>query len=232
VIYIDELLKTNGAFFNQKLKPKDVFPGFRKGCSMFAFNAGNFSFIDVIKYIINETGPCHAFISAWVGGAASIKKVLRFLRNDRFLSVRFLFDRILPNTRPDDFGFLVENFGIESVRILRTHAKFCVLWNSEWYVVIETSANLNKNLRLEFFRITEDEKFCGFFMDFMENVFRLIPPPSASAKLAQKVGTRTWRPIPGNIPSTPLHAEKPKTPKGEKEIVGSWSFADNLNFDL
>lgn len=164
------------ARFMKNSAPGDIFSNFRKGYSGFGMNNGSFSFGDVIEYILTCTGPSHALISSWVASQVSVDKVVEILDNRRLISVRFLLDRMFAKSRPKVYDFIVRRFGVNSIRTTRTHVKFCVLHNEKWFVVIETSANLNRNMRLESFRITEDRAFCMFFKEMFDNFFNVISP--------------------------------------------------------
>lgn len=83
---------------------------------------------------------------------------------------------MLSESRKPVYNYIIKNFGIDSIRTTRTHAKFCILHNDDYHVVIETSANLNKNTRLETFRITEDRQFCEFFINIFDHFFNIIMP--------------------------------------------------------
>ena len=55
--------------------------------------------------------------------------------------------------------------------------------------MIETSANLNKNVRLESFRITENKEFCDFFRNMFYEFFNEISPSENKLlSSAQKLG--------------------------------------------
>lgn len=162
--------------FIKNSTPKDIFPELKKGYSAFGMNNGSFSFGDVIEHVLSKTDSAHALISSWVASQAASEKVVEFLDNRRLISARFLLDRMFTETRRPVYNFIVRKFGVNAVRTSRVHTKFCVLYNEDWFFVIETSANLNKNLRLESFRVTEDEKYCMFFKDMFDNFFNVISP--------------------------------------------------------
>lgn len=165
--------------------PADIFPRFRKGFSGFGMNNGSFSFGDVIEYVLTRTGPAHALISTWVASQRATEKVIDLLANRRLISAKFLLDTMFANTRPEIYDFIIKKFGADSIRTTHTHVKFCVLRNEKWSVVIETSANLNLNRRLESFRITENEAFCAFFKEMFDNFFQIMPEKTNSKEAAR-----------------------------------------------
>ena len=46
--------------------------------------------------------------------------------------------------------------------------------NEKWDIVVRTSANLNRNLRLENFEIDENKDFADFFQKFFDEAFSQI----------------------------------------------------------
>lgn len=174
--------------FIKNSTPRDIFPGFGKGYSTFGMNNGSFSFADVIEYILNHTGPAHALLSSWVASRAAGEKVIDLMNNRRLLSAKFLVDKMVMETRGNFYELIVRRFGVDAIRTSLVHAKFCVLRNNDWSVVIETSANLNRNRRLESFRITENERFCLFFEEIFDNFFNVISPKeNGSLASARKI---------------------------------------------
>lgn len=68
---------------------------------------------------------------------------------------------------------MLDRFG-DCIRTTRIHAKFVVIRNEQWNIVIRTSANLNKNVRLENFEIDDDKDFADFFQKFFDEAFKKI----------------------------------------------------------
>lgn len=218
-----ELPLPETARFIKNSSPEDIFPDFKKGYSAFGMNNGSFSFGDVIEYVLNHTGPAHAMISSWVASQAASEKVVDWLGNRRILSARFLLDRMFTETRRKVYDFIVRKFGLDSIRTSRIHTKFCVLHNEDWFVVIETSANLNKNTRLEIFRITEDKAFCMFFKEMFDNFFNIISPKeNGLLAAAQKLGELPDIPDTGKtgLPDKSLAGIKLENPVLDDDLAG------------
>lgn len=145
----------------------------QKGMRRFGFTAGQFSLSDLIQYILSQTGPADLYISTWAASSAGLKKSFEFLQNGMLRNIRFMIDTGAKQYRDNQFGELLDKFG-DCIRTTRIHAKFAVIRNEEWDVVIRTSANLNKNLRLENFEIDENKEFADFFQKFFDEAFSQI----------------------------------------------------------
>lgn len=126
-----------------------------KGCDLFGLTKGDFSMIDILRHIAREIGPCRIDVGTWTAAAAEIKQAEAMLADRNILSMRWLVDRSFPQRQAKYFASLLERFGPDSVRLARFHAKFLLLENDDYSVVVRTSMNLNENRRIEFFEISE-----------------------------------------------------------------------------
>ena len=70
---------------------------------------------------------------------------------------------------------VVDLLGPESIRTVRSHAKFVVITNDEWNVLITSSMNLNLNPRIEHFDMTDDVERCAMFLAFVDGLFEELP---------------------------------------------------------
>ncbi len=158
---------------SSSLGVEEICGSIEKGMRRFGFTAGQFSFSDLIEYILNQTGPADLFISTWAASSAGLKKAFEFLDNGMLRNIRFMIDAGAKQYRDNQFGELLDKFG-DCIRTTRIHAKFAVIKNDEWNIVIRTSANLNRNLRLENFEIDENKDFTNFFVKFFDEAFKQI----------------------------------------------------------
>ncbi|QQK75143.1 hypothetical protein HUG15_05675 [Salicibibacter cibarius] len=80
-------------------------------------------------------------------------------------------DRSFPTRQPAYCQQLIDTFGADSLRLTRTHAKFILLDNDDWHLVIRTSMNLNENARVENFEISDDPDMHAFMMQLVDEVW-------------------------------------------------------------
>ena len=149
---------------------EEAFPSLEKNMSEFVFSNGSFSLIDLIDYILKKTGKAKIDVSTWVASYASINHIIDFLEDQRINEFRFLMDSGFKNTRRELYDH-IDKFFPNSIALTRTHSKFTIIHNDEYNFVIETSANLNKNNRLENFRVTEDKTYCDFFRGVFNDIY-------------------------------------------------------------
>lgn len=141
------------------------------GCEIFGFTKGQFSLMDIIIAILEQTGPADVDISTWTAGDADIRHCYQFVESGKIRSTRWVVDRSFPSRQPEYFDALCQRFGAESVRITRTHAKFCLIRNEEWDLALRSSMNLNMNPRFENFEISDDPALSGYFGEVVDEVY-------------------------------------------------------------
>ena len=149
---------------------EEAFPKIEKNMCEFTFFNGAFSLIDVIDYVLEKTGTACVDISSWVASYASFNHIIDFLEDQKLNKMRFLMDSGFARTRKELYNH-IQKWYPDSIALTKTHAKFVLIYNNEYSFVIETSANLNKNNRLESFRITEDNKYCDFFKSTFDDIY-------------------------------------------------------------
>lgn len=145
--------------------------GIYPGCEIFGFTKGQFSLIDVVTAVLSQTGPAEVSMSTWTAANADIQHCYQFLTSGKIESTRWVVDRSFPSRQPEYFEELVKHFGANSIRITKTHAKFCLIRNENWNIVIRTSMNLNKNPRFENFEISDDPDFADYFQSVVDEIF-------------------------------------------------------------
>ncbi|MCK4518064.1 hypothetical protein KAT92_04765 [Candidatus Babeliales bacterium] len=143
------------------------------GMSRFGFTAGQFSLSTLIEYILDQIGPSELYLSTWAASKDGLKKSFEFLRHNKITGIKFMIDTGAKQYRDESFGALLDKFG-DCIRTTRIHAKFCVIKNENFNIVIRTSANLNRNTRLECFEIDENKDFADYFVAFFDEAFDQI----------------------------------------------------------
>ena len=141
------------------------------GCEIFGLTGGQFSFIDILEHCLNNIGAAHCVVATWTASYANIEKAMRFTSDNRLLSCRWLVDRSFKTRKPELCKHLQDTFGPAAIRTASTHAKFLLLWNGEWNLVIRTSMNLNQNPRVEDFEISDDQALMEYMRTLCEKVF-------------------------------------------------------------
>lgn len=141
------------------------------GIELYALCRGDYSLIDIIEHCLGATGPVDATISTWTAAGADLGFAEGFVTDGRLRSCRWLVDFSFPRCQPGYFGLLVDRFGAESIRATANHAKFVLLRNEAWSLVLRTSMNLNLNRRLESIEVSDDPAMAGYLSAVIDEAF-------------------------------------------------------------
>jgi hypothetical protein len=142
------------------------------GLDRYIFSKGQFSVIEFLYSLTEQTGPVHSLISTWTAAGSDIAEAHSFIKSGRLLSSRWIVDFTFQRRKPAFCGQLRELFGLDAIRVTSTHAKFVCLWNDRWNVMLFTSANLNGNPRNENFLIRESKELVDFHREYADGLFR------------------------------------------------------------
>ena len=149
--------------------------GLDHGTSVYGFTLGQFSVSDLIAEILERTGPADVTISTWTASAAKIDEAFDLFESGKIRSCRWLLDPGFKSRQPKFAESLVRRFGLECIRTVANHAKFVVIRNEEWAVVVKTSMNLNNNPRLENYEICEGTELADYIEGFVDYIFNTTP---------------------------------------------------------
>jgi hypothetical protein len=148
------------------------------GLELYGFSKGQFSKIDILLHLLNQTGPAHVAVATWTAASKEIEDTRRMVASGAILSLRFLVDFSFPRRQPRYYAELRDAFGDDTIRVSKTHAKFLLIRNDQWNLVVRTSMNLNANKRFENFEISDDPAMA----DFLESVIADVFAQSTSAE--------------------------------------------------
>jgi len=137
----------------------------QKGCEIYGLSKGQFSIINIIEEVLKQIGKADVIISTWTAANSEIKKAEKFLDNGLINKLHFIVDRSFETRQPKYYKMLIDKFG-EIVSTTNSHAKFILIKNDEWNIVIRTSMNLNENKRMENFEISD----CNVLYSYMSEI--------------------------------------------------------------
>lgn len=163
----------------------------KEGSRIMGLTRGCFSLIDLIHSILKKTGPAHVICTTWSAGIKDVHQVEWMRDSELMKSFKLITDHSYV-TRQNKYAVTIEElFGKENIRTSEVHAKFCLIWNADWKVVIRTSMNLNANKTCESFEIDEDQEVFDFYMKFITHTFDSIGPgfESSSFKVNKSLDT-------------------------------------------
>jgi hypothetical protein len=154
-----------------------------KNIDIFCLTYGQFSLIDALVAILDQTGPAHVCISTWTAAHVHLDRSMELMNSADILSLRMIVDRSFKTRQPQYFNHMIELFGADSIREIRTHAKFMTIRNDKFDIVVKTSMNLNENPRLENIEISENAAFADFFEEIVNAVFEEVGKDESKSAL-------------------------------------------------
>lgn len=143
---------------------------------IFIMTFGQFSLIDAMIVILGQTGPAHVTTSTWTASHAHMDKMGDMMKQGDILTYKMIVDTSFQTRQPAYFDQMMNTFGVENIRTMRTHAKFTTIRNDKWDIVILTTANLNENPRLENLEICNNKEFADFFSTVAADIFKEVAP--------------------------------------------------------
>ena len=114
-----------------------------------------------------------------------VSKIYESLSQSNIEALRILVDYSFENRQPEFVGQIKQMFGDDSIRAIRTHCKFALIYNEEWSIIIRTSMNLNRNGRLENLEITEDKDFCGYWRGVVDQIWEATGNSRRTSRLPE-----------------------------------------------
>jgi hypothetical protein len=145
-----------------------------RGLEVFVLTHGQFSLMDALVYLSQQTGPADLTVSTWTAGNEDLEYLAHLLTGGEFRSVRFLVDRSFITRQPAYCATLRRLFGDDCIRTSRTHAKFATIRNDRWDLAVRTSMNLNHNPRMENIEVSDDPALCDFLAAEVDRYFGTI----------------------------------------------------------
>lgn len=142
----------------------------RQGASKHFYSDGAFNLMQLIAYIVKQTGPANLFLTTYSIADDSINSLRRKLECNELLSVRFIIDNRVRSMSPKNFDCLAQTFpGCYRCRAL--HAKVALIWNDNWHITLIGSQNATKNPKLERGIIHTDIDIFNFDKNILDHEF-------------------------------------------------------------
>jgi len=175
-------VQTSRKRFSKIAEARDSLAEFGRGMEVDVMTFGQFSIIDAIEAVLEVTGPANVTLATWTAAHFDLSQIEAQVKSANILDLRLIIDRSFVTRHPRFVTVIHEKFGANSVRTTKTHAKFIVIHNAEWKVVIRTSMNLNFNPRLEYLQVSQDDDLADFYLGVADAIYGEIAPGMAQQR--------------------------------------------------
>lgn len=173
-----------------------------KNTDCFILTFGQFSLADALIALLDQTGPASVDLATWTAADADLTKVGNLMEAMSITKLRMVLDRSFYNRQPGYCYRMRDIFGDDCLRFVRSHAKFMVIRNDDYHIVVRTSMNLNNNPRLENIEISESKGFADFFGSVVDSIFEEIAPGEFKETRPDLMA------IPDDFPFRPIEAKQ------------------------
>jgi len=138
--------------------------------NLYCLTKGQFSIINIIEHIVREIGVCGVVIATWTAANYDIRKVNTLKENKLINKIDFILDRSARTKVGGDNFKVFEELFEGHIHITNSHAKFVLIRNEKFNIVVRTSMNLNENKRLENFEISDDKAFYDYMIEICKDI--------------------------------------------------------------
>lgn len=149
--------------------------GWGRGRRLVGMTMGQFSMIDLIRAVLERTGPAALRLSTWTIGLRDAHAAAFLLSRGAVTSLQLMIDRSFAVRQPAYCAAVRHLFGDDAIRATYTHAKIALITADGWNVAIRGSMNLNKNPRFENFDIDDDPAVAGMFHRHLDLLSEVMP---------------------------------------------------------
>lgn len=140
------------------------------GKSKHYYSSGAFDLVQLVLYVLRQTGPAHVLLASYSVGDRTITKLRKCLEDGELLSIRFLIDNRVRTISPKPFDHMLQAFP-GCVRCRTLHAKVALVWNDRFHIDIVGSQNATHNPKLERGTIFTNREVFDFDKKVLENEF-------------------------------------------------------------
>ena len=149
---------------------------FDRRVHLFGLTKGQFSMIDLASALLARIGPADVSIWTWCVAEYEVQAVTAFIDEARIRRFRMVMDWAGAQRDMPLVGDLQARFGIDCIRVAKTHAKIVLLSNDDgWRVTVRGSMNLNANPRFEQFDVSDDADVFDTVDGVMGEMWRRAP---------------------------------------------------------
>lgn len=141
-----------------------------QGIDKHFYSNGAFNLVQLMLYVLKQTGPAHVFLSTYSIAEDSISTLRRYVDDGTILSIHFLIDNRVRSISPKPFAHLIASFP-DAYRCTSLHAKVALISNDDWHISIVGSQNATHNPKLERGIIHTSEDIWHFDNNIMYDQF-------------------------------------------------------------
>ena len=150
--------------------------GIDSNIALHGISDGSWSLVDAIREMCHICGPSDVVLSTWTAANANLLDAERMIKSRIIRNFRLCVDRSFQSRQPKYCAAARSIFGDECIRIWSSHAKFCIVMGDNLRILYLTSANLNRNKRLESFTAIANDELVDQYLTMVDQLFVMQKP--------------------------------------------------------
>jgi hypothetical protein len=150
-------------------------PVFDLGESWHVISRGDIDALSYLRFALGHvTHFDHVLLSTWCIAKPDMEEIAQWLDTGRIDQLHMCAGEIFPSQYGDEYEYahkLIELYGAK-LTIAKNHSKVTLAANAaqNYFLTIESSANVNTNPRIEQTTITNDAELYAFYLDFYSQI--------------------------------------------------------------
>ena len=156
-----------------------------KGCEIFGLTKGDISIVNIISEVVRQVGKCDVVVATWAAAGYDTGKLKEIKDNGLINNISFILDYSAESKLGKERFAALRSYFPDNVYLTKIHAKFILIKNENWNIVIRTSMNLNENKRMENFEISDCEILYNYLSEIAKDIMK---NKSYDAKEFEKLG--------------------------------------------
>ena len=188
-------------FIGRNVGPDHMVHDLVEGEIRHGLSDGSWSLIDLLERATERVGPeATLYLSVWTASGDHAKRFLQLLMSGKLAAVSMVVDRSFPTRHPAACEAIREAFGDSALRMWSSHAKFALFRGGRIPLLMQFSANLNRNRRIENYTAFADAAMCDAYFDLLSDLWQrqgdgtaFDDPPRARRDTAAVLGERLNR---------------------------------------
>ena len=131
----------------KKQKINDCFGELQQNVTYHFATAGRWSAYELLNYVLSYTGPAEVYFTTWKINDLVAANLFKNIKAGTITKLYAILEKRIPVTAPEAKDLVVSNSSKH--KITDNHSKVVVVMNNNWAVVINGSANMTINPRIE-----------------------------------------------------------------------------------
>ena len=160
-------------FIGRNVGPDHLLHELAEGDIRHGLSDGSWSLIDLLERATGIVGPeAELYLAVWTAAGDHGKRLRQFLTSGKLTAVSLIVDRSFPTRQPAACDVIRQEFGDSALRIWSSHAKFALFRGGRIPLLLQFSANLNRNKRIENFSVFADATMADAYFDLLTDLWK------------------------------------------------------------